>query len=419
MYTYVRAIAQLNESQAYWLETDLSQVPMNKIAQDYSGAYVVLTHPLILGELTWNMFDGVVDLTKTSETLEAFLVSNGNKTLPVVEGSPIVDRKHAVFGDALAADFTIKASDFTKGDNGENLPDARKPHATLTHAEHTDYVEMHKRMLANVNGFYHRTDANSKGFHIVDANKTRRKSNKNFVGLYSFGPIGQFEIEPITEDMLVFERNAQNEISQVHVKCKNGLCGKKVFIILGGYLNWPDDAGFAVNTPGVLSMQVARYPWAERYFESFETIEMPGVNFPKVSSNPGFVARDYFRSEEFLKAYFTLSQSFMVVVDTPSMIFDREYPEVDQVPFTYFSYKRPRYPLVVSSGKHEVYWYQEEDGVWLLRGYDGKRKHYMFQTAPLLDMPCFDDSLYKGWAEDLTQAFFLKITKETVEVKKV
>lgn len=418
MYTYVRAIAQKNEADAHWEETDLSQMLLIDIAKNYTGAYVVLSHPLVIGDLTLDMFHPSVPLQSYQGTVELFLTANGDGALPTVEGEPIIEKNHAVYGDALGADFRIIRSDFTKGDNGETLPDALRPHATLRHEDDADYLAMHKRMLANVNGFYHLTTANSKGFHIVDANKTRRKSKKNYVGLFSFGPIGQISLEPITEDMVSFERDSQDRIVNVHVKCASEMCGKKAFIVIGGYLSWPDGERINVNTPGVMSVAVRRYPWAERYFESFETIDMPGINLPKVDHNPGFVVRDYFYSEEFLKAYFTLSQSFIVVVDTPSMIYEREYPERDNVPFTYFTYRRPRYPLVVASGKHEVYWSQEEAGAWVLRGYDGKRKHYMMQTTPEQDRPCFDDGLYGGNPEDFTEAYFLKITKEVVKIKK-
>lgn len=418
MYSYVRAIARLSQDNAHWEDTDLQSMTTYDIATKYNGAYVVLNHPLIVGDVTWNLKDSQQELVMYAGTLSQFLVDLEDTTLPVTAGVPKIDRKHAIFGDAVEAGFIPQCSDFFLGNNGVGLPPDSLDHATLTHEDSPDYVGMRETMLANVNGFYHFTDANSSGFHIVDANKTRMKSNRNYIGLYSFGAIGKMSFERITEDMLVFDKDPEDKIREIHVKCSQVQCGKKAFLVLGGYLLVPDQETLAVTSPGVLSLRAKRYPFAERYHESFETIEMPGISFPNIPDNPGFVVRDRFLEEEFLKAYFTLSQSFVVFLDVEDLIYERDYLERDVAPHTYLQYQnRPRYPLVVGMGRHDVYWQQHEARVWVLRGDRCIRENRMSATLPSEDRPCFDDALVSGHPEEYSSAFFLKMSRETVEIK--
>lgn len=417
MYSYVRAIAQKNEDNAHWEEVDLKDELLYEIFPKYKGVYIVLSHPIVVGDLTLNLYDLYNELSTYQGTLAQWLVANDDGAIPTTAGVPVIERKHATYCDAHQAGFSVVASNRLLGDNGIGQPVASLPDALVRHPNGIDYEEMRSTMLAQVNGLYHFTDFNSSGYHIIDANKTRMKSNRNYVGLYSFGAIGKMTLEPITEDMLVFEEGTDGLIRQVHVKCKNGLCGKKAFMVLGGYILMPDDATLVVNTPGVMTLKTRRYPFAERYHESYDTIEMPGIDFPKVDDNPGLVVRDLFLKEAFLKAYFTLSQSFVVILDVDELIYEREYVERDKVPHTYLSYKPPRYPLVVGRGRHDTYWTQEEAQVWVLRGDRCITDTQMSGTVSAAERPYFDDSLYGYRAQTLSQAFLLKISKEEVTIK--
>lgn len=423
MYTFERAIAIETGINKRWKEVNISTVPTSTLFTKYKQIYAVLTHNTILGELTLNLDDIATGIQTNTGTISEYLTGIGNNSLPTVPGSPVIMKHHATFSDALDAGFRVDTIDFNVSQDTE-LPEDHKPHLVVRPVKEPigyDYIGLRNRVMANVNGFYHLTAANSLGYYIVNGNVSHLKSKMNYVGLLSFGTMGELFIEQIFEDMLTFVMDADNKyVDKVHIKFKLAdLTDKTPMLILGGYLLQIDNKDLLLTNSNILSFKIQNYPFAERYYESEKYLDFDAFNIPHSTDNPDLVPFNKFRTEEYLRKYFTMSQSFLVMVNARNIINERDYPERQTVPHSYISYTMPRWPLVVGQGKHEVYWAQEEAGQWMLRCNDTYRYNYMFQTTSSDELGYVDNTVFPGHAGMYSPAYFLKMIKEEVVIKTV
>ncbi len=420
MYTFVRALAVEPGTNKRWNQVDISKTQTSTLFTTYRQIYAVLTHPLVQEKMTLDLATIAEELQVFSGTISDYLSSIGGKTLETVLGEPAIIRNNAVFSDAYQAGYDVQSIDYTVGE-GVEVPEDRKDHLAVyvpNDPDDYDYLTFRKKVVANVNGFYHRSAADSRGYYIVDGNKTRRKSNQGTVGLLSFATFGEIDIEEITEDHLDFEVNpATNLVEMIYLKFNEAdLVGKTPILFLGGYMVMVDsDTLFLVNDD-VLAFKTLKYPFHERYFESMKHLDFTGFDPIHTADNPTYVSIDALKSEAFLRKYFTMNQSFLILVDTKNLVLGKSYPEVQTVPHTFLSWEEPKWPLVVGEGKHEVYWKQYEAGCWILRCVDTYRRNYIFQTTSTGSIVALDDQLYLGNAGHSGDGYMLKLIDEEIKI---
>lgn len=421
MYTFIRAIAVASGPNQRWKEVDISQASTSTLFTQYREIYAVVSHPLVQNEMTINLADIAADLQANAGTISDYLRSIGDKNLPTVAGEPVIVRNNAIFCDAFEAGFSVQSVDYTVGD-GVVLPEELKPHLVVTTKDDPDdydYLTFRKKVLANVNGFYHRTAANSKGYYVIDGNKARLKSSHNFIGLLSFATFGEMDLVDIAEDHLSFETNADTGlVDRVRLKFDDqDLVNKTPILFLGGYMVLIDGDTLLQTNTNVLSFKTLKYPFYERYFESVKELDFSAFDPVHIPSNPDWVELNAFRREAYLRKYFTMNQSFLVLVDTQTLVTDRLYPETQSVPHTFLFGSEPKWPLVVAAGKHEVYWKQQESGVWIITGHDTFKPHYMAQTTPSSELVAIDNVLFMANAGRYGDGYFLKLIDEEIQIK--
>lgn len=423
MYTFVRALAVEPGTNKRWLSVDISTTPTSTLLTKYRQIYVVLTDGITDTELTLDLDDVAAGIQANTGTISDYLTANGNKTLPTTVGSPVVVRNNAIFSDLWEAGFWADSIDYNVG-AGVDLPQELKPHVVVKPDDvgsqaGYDYLTMRNKVLPNVNGFYHNSAADSKGFYIVDGNKSRMKSGANHLGLLSFGTFGEFTINPITADMLSFETDSTTGlVSRVNVKFTNcDLCVQTPILILGGYMLLPDNDQCLLTNTNVFTFKTWKYPFLERYFESEPYLDFSSFNIQHQTDNPNWVVAQNFLTQDYLTKYFTMSQSYMVLLDTTTMVVERSYPEKQTVPHTFMSWEEPKWPLVAGEGKHEVYWKQFEAGGWMLRCHDTFKRNYLFNTVGTADRVAVDNQMWMGKAGKYGDAMFVKLIEEEIQIK--
>lgn len=420
MYTFVRALAVEFGSNMRWKEVDISTTPASALLTQYRQVFVVLNNAAVMGEMTLNLEDISGDLQKVPGTISDYLTAIGNKALPTTMGEPQITRFHATFGDVLHAGFTFDSTDMAVGD-ASGLPQESRPDVVIKAIDSSDgydYVHLRNRVLACVNGFYHWTAADNRGYYVVGGNKTRLKSGNNYVGMLSFGSWGDLEMYQIDATMLGFEiDDTTGLVSRVHLKFMNcDLCQKTPILFLGGYMLLPDNDNLLLTNSNILTFKTHKYPFIERYFESKDNLDFSAFDLQHNNNEDDWIMPSKFQTQAFLTGYFTMSQSFLVLVDSQNLLVDRQDVETQSVPHTFISYERPRWPLVTSEGKHEVYWTIEEAGQWVLRCNDSYRRNYMFHTSSIKDRVAIDAAQFMGDAGYYGGAYLLKITDERIQI---
>lgn len=422
MYTFVRALAVEPGTNKRWLTVDISTTPTSTLLTKYRQIYVVLTDGITDTELTLDLENVAAGIQANVGTISDYLTANGNKTLPTVVGSPVIVRNNAVFSDLWEADFWADSIDYMVG-AGVELTQEQKPHVVVKPDNAGDqvgfdYISMRSKILPNVNGFYHNSAADSKGYYVIDGNKSRMKSGSNQLGLLSFGTFGTFDIHAITADMLSFDLNPDTGlVDKVYVKFNDcDLCVKTPILILGGYMLLPDNDQVLLTNTNVLAFKTFKYPFLERYFESEPYLDFSAFNIQHQTDNPNWVLADQFKSQAYLTNYFTMSQSFMVLLDTATLVIEKTYPEKQTVPHTFMSWEEPKWPLVTGEGKHEVYWSQYEAGGWMLRCHDTFKRNYLFNTVGSGDRAAVDNQMWMGKAGTYGDAMFVKLIEEEIQI---
>lgn len=422
MYTYVRALAVKYGINQRWLDVNISTEPTSTLLRKYRKIYVVLKNTAVTETMTLDLDKVAAGLQAVNGTISDYLTANGNKTLPVTMGNPTIVRNNAIFSDAFEADFHVDTIDYTVGE-GVEVPKENRFHLVIRPRDEGDrqgydYLTLRKRVLTNVNGFYHRSAADSRGLYALDGNKTSMKSNKNYMGLLSFGTIGDLGLYDLKSNMLSFEKNqATGLVEKVHVKFPFDLTGKTPIMILGGYLLMVDDMYCFMSSPNIMTLKTVRYPFLERYFESRGHLDFSAFDLSHVPENDAWINDADFRSESFLRGYFTMSQSFLVVVPTDRLVADLGYPETQTCPHRFISYEKPVWPLVAGSGKHEVYWSKEEAGQWMIHCDDTYRYNRAVHGTAAADRFAVDDKAVMNRAGQYGPAWFLKLFTEDIKIK--
>ena len=423
MYTFIRAIAVKYGYNQRWEEVDISSIPANILFTKYRQIYAVLTNTVAIDEMTLDLNLLSADLQIYTGTISDYLSANGNNVLPTAPGHPVITRANVIFSDAFEADYNIEQINLEVG-AGVELPDEDKPHLVILKADEPepfDYPQFRRKVMANVNGFYHRTGSDSNGYYILDGNKTSRKAKQNHVGLLSFATMGDLVYLDITDDNLLFDFfDGTDDVERVYLKYdKDAFDGKTPLLILGGYMILVDGETLLNANEGVLTFKTRLYPTFERYFESKNSLDYSdfGIVSNNQPSNLDWVELSIFRKEDYWRKLFKMSQSFVVLVDSQHLVIEKTYPELQTVPHTFMSYEQPKWPLVVCEGKHEVFWSQYEAKSWVLTCGDTYKRKYMFQTTAIGDLVAVDESLVLADAGRYSPGYFLKLIDEAVVIK--
>jgi hypothetical protein len=127
--------------------------------------------------------------------------------------------------------------------------------------------------------------------------------------------------------------------------------------------------------------------------------------------NSEMVTIDQLVSDENIKSYLSLSQSFIIVLDTPNITLNRQYVKKTGMPGKYITYKEPLYPLVLGLGRHAEYWSIKEDGQYSLSVHDNIIENKQFDTLLTSSLTNTDNDRRPNTPTMLSDAYLLQILK--------
>lgn len=385
MYELISAIGLPKVGVKRWQTVAISNVPMVSIYSTYESVYLTLK-----STFNQNVFL-TLDLEKIksrasvlNDTLSQFLVNNGNTTLPTIQGKYTLQEKYVRYRDAVRAGYKVTPVD-QNGILNSPTPYSDRDWLALT-KQNTDYHRMQARCLVSVNGMFHLTDTDGSKLLVVDGAKSKRLCGQTNVGVHSFNNVAGLSLIPITDSM-IHRRYADTPLSKVmYIDSGINLNGKTLGIVLGGYLHILDRKTFYRISDSIVAIEFQNYPLLERYFESKKYIDLSSLELDIDEDNPDLVNYPQLTSDSVLRKYATLSQSFLVAIDSLDIFVDREELPTSKIPGTYISYSQPVYPLFTGYGKISEYWSTEEKPYWSLNVVNDATDNYMFQTFDISNL---------------------------------
>jgi hypothetical protein len=415
MYQYISALAKAKSKRARWEEVDLRHMLLSDILMNYSDAIITTSNTFLTGDRYVRLSDILAAGIRTDQTLEQWFIAHGEKPLNDTTAPWEIVSSAITYRDAWRSGFKI---DYVG--NGVHpstpLPLGDRVNLLLTKTG-IDYQEAYENLLVTVNGLLHLTDFDGNGLHVYDGGKSIQYANLNNVGLINFSHVGQLQQIPINVSMLSKSpQQLAGYAEGVYIATGVDMTGKTPMLVLGGYLHVCDDVYQVVNPElGIIKVFTKKINLMHRIFESRKLISLATLNLPTHAINAGLIQNSDLFSDSVIESYFDLPQSFIVLVDTPSMYVNKHRIDCANLDGIYYTAKDPIYPLQLRTGILPEFWVRKEEELYVLSVTDGKSRNYMFETVDWRSEPSVDEALVPDDQFEHAKAFLLEIGKESIE----
>lgn len=411
MYNLVSASVKLKDSSTGWKAKDIANIPLKELFSLYSGIYVILSNPYLNSEVAFNVYNLNNQHANSDITFQQFLYANGDNVLATEP------KENAVFQKKIVKYIDLFRAGYRVRNTAPNTPPdtihAEKDKTWLVlNKDGVSNETIFKYCIGVVNGFCHQMDYDQHAAYIVDGMKSNFISGNNLAGLMSFAELGQIECLPITAEMLYKQTPSQEYKNTVCLNIGKSLVGKTLILVLGGYMHVLDDTMFKMIDDERCIVHFNNYPFIDRYYESKKYIDLSSLNLEETLNNPDQRGVNDFFADDTITAYFTLSQSFLIIVDAADLSITKKYLRKPLLPEQYISDIKPNMPLVVGTGKLGNYWYAKHHGQWSVTCVDTVRNNLVFGTTKMNAQTSFTNQRIPNKPQRRSNAYFLEIAKE-------
>lgn len=414
MYSYIKAVVKPKGKLSRWMSLDVSKYKLRDILNNYLEVKIEIDTPSFEGKKYHLRKDSFFDkLIDTEISVEEWLLAIGNYNPILHEGEAVFSVSSVVCYDIWASNFAV--SPYMIGQHPDTDWNPEDIRDLIISRDKTDYKTMERHCLATVNGLIHRTSSNEHGFIIKDGAFSKNLCNRTSLSIIDFFNVGEVEIIDLNSDMAYKPDEDTPLFETTLLNTGVDFKGKTPIFVLGGYLHLHDRI-FNIVGDGIVRVAVNKLPLVERYYESHLTIDLsslpvtsPAYDYNILQGgNSLMMAGDYYlsfshpddekefivsnpaaryvneikRSDEYIKAYLDLSQSFIVLVDTESLYRTIHVLEKSGINGLYYHQPTvPLWPMVSPSGKFNEYIRKLEDGVWVLNCENGLTPNYIMHTT--------------------------------------
>lgn len=409
MYKYKRAVCLSRSIGLTWEEPDLENTPLCSLFSKYLHTYIVVHEVIIDKDINVDMETYRTEYSASCLTVAQWLDSMVGKTLNTVKDLPSDNLAYARYENAVLRNYQITP---TKAgyQYPPEIPVADLPDLALTR-DMTDITKLHTHCMMSVNGYFHRTDTDGIAGYILDGNVTAMKKRCSHTGILSFLNIGKItQYQFLDEDIIPLNEDGDLKDGIILRLPEEYREQSKIFVF-GGYILQPDRVAFISNSDDTYVLYPKALPLLERYLESRDELDLSSiiVEAPLGNKDNAILTSDIF-SDDNLRAWLKLSQSFVAVIDTPVLYYNQINVRVSNLPGFITAYQEPMWPLIMGYGKHVEYSKIAETQYWALRIQDPFYKQFTFQKAPIRVQPVVSDQ-FIPWKPYLrTQGYLLEIS---------
>lgn len=410
MYSIQKTLGLSVDLATQWEEVDTSFISLASLFSRFRRFIVVLNDsrradPLYVDFEQFRSAESHYD-----NTLEVFIQAKGEDynfvTIPVL---PNTEVGYVKYNHAIAAGYhaVLDKAGYVLPDNASvDL----KTDIKLTRPEiDTDFEMLYDHCLFSVNGMLHRRDYDGKNVFITDAGKSCRLADNNQLGIYSFRDVSKLDVIPITDDMITLPATFQSLQERVLVTVPADKSIKSFFLVIGGYMVVPHPQSCWIGNDRNIYLDVKQLSMLERVLESRKLIDLEPLGLSRSSVNPDAINVEELYTDAVIRKWLTLTQSFIVLLDTDNLFFDRRYLRQMRAPGIFTAYQKPEYPLVLDQGRLGEYWRIKEDRYWSVTLTDSFRKNYQLRRELRTRLKDVDSALAFDVPFYFSQAYLLEM----------
>lgn len=380
MYILQSAIAVRKTMGARWTSVNIATLSIAQLFAAYRRMFITLTNTYLTAPITIELESLRISLSASDITIPQYLNSLGSTTITAVTSPASLSSKYVKYSDAFRAGYKVKPVNLLSP-NDDTLLETQKTSLRLSRKD-TDMQTFYKNCLVTVNGFFHSTDFDGTNIYVVNGNASRLKSKQNQLGIVSFRDIGNIECVRITDSMMYAQDTNADMRIRTYIKLNKDLTNKTIMLVLGGYLLFLDGNSFFQTGNNVFALNWNRMPFIERFLESSAYLDFTALRLSESTNNPGAISVPELMSDNVLKRYLKLSQTFFVILDSSELFLNRIPIKSSNLPGMFISHREPLYPLIVTNGKVAEYWKTHEDGQWAINVKDSYLHNRVASTVP-------------------------------------
>lgn len=412
MYTFVSSWVKPAKYNSPYANVDLSGVTLYNILRDYFDGYIELSNPA----LTRTVFLELKNIRRDevpvnlNQTLRTWLVSIGSFALTTLRDRPAYLTRSVLSRDAILAGFKVDLCEPNK------RPESDASVGNKTNLFVSKPVggkgTLQTRVLTTVNGFLHLNRPYQTGIQVHDGGRSMLHSGRNHVGLLSFEHIGDVMQIPLTSDNVNKYTAATPMSKKIMIDLDVSLENKSVILSLGGYMFVsPSFVTVVSDTTGLLEVDLSRIDIPLKMLQSFEYIDLLDVGLvevDKVNLDFGRIRISDVTSDIAMSKWLTISQSFVIVVDTPSLTVRRVPTQKTGVYGVFETHENPYLPLVDNYGRLREYWVKRQHDAWIIQVSEPTYHPRLYETGMPNDIT-FVNQVMPGQSEYLQPMDFLNI----------
>ena len=388
MYTCVRALLRRHGGNQRLFESTVNVTPVRELAADYETCVLVLLLSGTTNEIALDLADipeTVLTLGPTI-TVDQWLVTNGNKTLPTTDTVPKPTAGVVKSRDIFVAEYHVELMHPTEGE-GTQVPDYELTDLKVTR-EDVDYQELYEHGLFTVNGLCHIADYSSKHLRIKGGGRSVQYANRNMIGMHSFLSVGKMTFLPITDEMIVPKKLADGS----NAPLKSGfvlnlpgvdLSNKAVMISFAGILHFGNERYRPIGDSTVM-VDWYQIPLMEIFYNARPYIDMS--SFEELLGRPSGHgdALDLIMAnrDDSIRAFLKLQQTFVILVETDNFFVNKIPVEDTGLSGRYYHGDRPRYPLQLENGFLPEYMTYNDWGEYVIAVDNNLINRYTHNTRP-------------------------------------
>ncbi len=385
MYYYTSALVLPKSPNARWVLEDVSRVSLQSLMDDYIEAYIGVQIP-----------NGATFFTSKTDIFSSWFPMNLSTTLEQwLTGLPTAFMLPKVSASlpTVSKQTILATSGYNALYHPTRIPPASMAIATpeplgaltdvLVTRTGTNYNDLYNYCIFTINGFVHNSQLISgTGIRIVGGGSTNDISNNNHFGIISFRSIGTIQQIPFTKSMLSTPDPLMLVGQTAYINLGVSLLNKSVILSIGGYLHSNDNTFKIVNyETGLIVVNLNNINLAERLFESAKHIDLSSLGLTKHPYDTQAINFNDLSNNTIMTNYLTLSQSFAIVVNTPSLYTALNLVESSNLPGRFITQSEPIFPLSLASGRLPEYTVVNDHGKYTLGIDNALIPNYQFETT--------------------------------------
>lgn len=383
MYTLVSTYLKPKGLSQTYANYDISLQAIRYIKSNYIDGYIELENKA----LTDNIFITIdafreLDLPmREDHSFEYWLTYIGNKTIPGTEVRPDYVTREVKARNAIQAGYRFDLCKRTQ------TPDATVALGDLNDVylrkEDVKLDVLRKRSLTTVNGYFHPHVPYYDGVAIVGGGSHCKYLGELQVGLWSFSEVGDIQMIPIKEDMVHKFKSGVLLANKAIIDMNMNIENKSILVFVAGYLlSGSNLVNIMSDTTGVIKIDMRAFDVIKKVTQAYGHISLESIGIPfdkKETSLIQFGAAKTI-SDVVAKKILTLPQSFIAIVDTPSLSMTRQ-----PIPRTGLSDRRiyltePNLPIIDSIGRCPEYWIQKQNVAYSINIANSYYENYLHET---------------------------------------